>query len=98
MLPETWDIRLINRNTEDLSAADIAWADMIMTGGMLPQQRDTLAIVDLAHTHGKPVVVGGPGVTSTPEVYQAADFRVVGEAEGIIEAFITAWRAGASHR
>ena len=67
MLPETWDIRLINRNTEDLSEADIAWADMIMTGGMLPQQWDALAVVDLAHAHGKPVVVGGPGVTSTPE-------------------------------
>jgi radical SAM superfamily enzyme YgiQ (UPF0313 family) len=95
MLPETWHIRLVNRNTEDLNVADIVWADMIMTGGMLPQQLDTLAIVDLAHTHGKPVVVGGPGVTSTPEVYEAADFRVLGEAEGIIEAFLTAWRGGA---
>ena len=94
MLPETWDIRLINRNTEDLSEADIAWADMIMTGGMLPQQWDTLAVVDLAHAHGKPVVVGGPGVTSTPEAYDTADFRVLGEAEGIIDAFIAAWRAG----
>src|SRR6202034_282200 len=63
MLPETWHIRLVNRNTEDLNVADIGWADMIMTGGMLPQQLDTLAIVDLAHTHSKPVVVGGPGVT-----------------------------------
>jgi radical SAM superfamily enzyme YgiQ (UPF0313 family) len=94
MLPESWDIRLINRNTEDLSEADIAWADMIMTGGMLPQQWDTLAVIDLAQTHGKPVVVGGPGVTSTPEAYDTADFRVVGEAEGIMDAFIAAWRAG----
>jgi hypothetical protein len=94
MLPETWDVRLINRNTEDLIEADIAWADMIMTGGMLPQQWDTLAIIDLAHRHGKSVVVGGPGVTSTPEIYKAADFRVLGEAEGTIGAFIEAWRKG----
>ena len=42
MLPDTWDIRLINRNTEELTEADLAWADMVMTGGMLPQQADTL--------------------------------------------------------
>ena len=56
MLPQSWDVRLINRNTEDLSEADVAWADMIMTGGMLLQQADTLAIVRLAHKHGKHAV------------------------------------------
>jgi radical SAM superfamily enzyme YgiQ (UPF0313 family) len=94
LLPKSWDVRLINRNTEDLSPADIAWADMVMTGGMLPQQWDTLAIIELAHRQGKPVVVGGPGVTSTPGPYRAADFRVLGEAEGIIDTFIAAWSAG----
>ena len=94
LLPESWDIKLVNRNTEDLSEADIVWADIIMTGGMLPQQWDTLAIIDMAHARGKPVVVGGPGVTSTPEAYAAADFRVLGEAEGIIDVFVAAWRAG----
>ena len=35
MLPKHWDIRLVNRNTESLTDADIDWADLIMTGGML---------------------------------------------------------------
>ena len=38
-----WDIRLVNRNTEELTDADLDWADMVMTGGMLAQQVDTLA-------------------------------------------------------
>ena len=95
MLPPEWTVRLVNRNTETLDEADLGWADMVMTGGMLPQQWDTLAIIDLAHRHGKPVVVGGPGVTSTPEPYAAADFRVLGEAEGILKEFVAAWEAGA---
>ncbi len=95
MLPPSWTVRLVNRNTEDLTEGDLAWADMVMTGGMLVQQWDTLAIVDLAHRHGKVVVVGGPGVTSTPDFYARADFRVVGEAEGILDRFVEAWRAGA---
>ena len=34
-------------------------------GGMLPQQTDTLDIIDLCRARGKPVVVGGPGVDSS---------------------------------
>ena len=94
MLPSTWTVRLVNRNTEDLQEADLDWADMVMTGGMLPQQWDTLAIVDMAQARGKPVVVGGPGATSTPEPYGRADFLVLGEAEGILARFIEAWRRG----
>jgi hypothetical protein len=40
------------------------------------------------------VVVGGPDVTSSPEAYKAADFQVLGEAEGVIDAFIRAWNLG----
>jgi radical SAM superfamily enzyme YgiQ (UPF0313 family) len=95
LLPHTWSIRLLNRNTDELSDADIDWADLVLTGGMLPQQSDTLDIIDLCHARGKPVVVGGPGVTSTPDMYETAEFRVLGEAEGIINEFIAAWEAGA---
>ena len=48
MLPPHWEVRLVDRNTEDLTEADLAWADMVMTGGMLPQQADTLALIELA--------------------------------------------------
>lgn len=94
MLPEHWDIRLVNRNTEELHDTDIAWADMVMTGGMLFQQADVLRLMKRAHTAGKPVVIGGPDATSSPDVYADADFRVLGEAEGIIDQFIAAWESG----
>jgi radical SAM superfamily enzyme YgiQ (UPF0313 family) len=95
LLPSSWAVRLVNRNTEELTDGDLAWADVVMTGGMLSQQHDTLEIVDICRAHGKPVVVGGPGVTSSPHIYARADFRVLGEAEGIIDTFIAAWEAGA---
>jgi hypothetical protein len=66
-----------------------------MTGGMLPQHFDTIEIIDLCRARDKPVVVGGPGVTSIPYLYSKANFRVLGEAEGIIDKFIEAWEAGA---
>jgi radical SAM superfamily enzyme YgiQ (UPF0313 family) len=61
---------------------------------MFNQQMDTLRLIKLAQSHGKPVVVGGPDATSSPHIYQEADFRVLGEVEDIIAQFIAAWDAG----
>ena len=95
LLPAEWTIRLIDRNIETLPDGDLEWADLVMTGGMLPQYFDTIEIIELCRAHGKPVVVGGPGVTSIPYGYSKADFQVLGEAEGIIDKFIAAWEGGA---
>src|SRR5580658_7057781 len=58
LLPPSWECRLVNRNTETLDDADLDWADLVMTGGMLPQQIDTLAVIALAQAHLRPVAVG----------------------------------------
>jgi radical SAM superfamily enzyme YgiQ (UPF0313 family) len=96
LLPSEWNLRLIDRNCESLDEADVEWADLVMTGGMMPQQREILRLIDVAHSHGKPVVVGGPNVSSTPHIYSDADFRVIGEAEDIIDQFVEAWCTGAT--
>ena len=95
LLPKSWEVRLVNRNTETLTEADLEWADLVMTGGMLFQQPDSLSIIDMCRARGTPVVVGGPDVTSTPDIYSRANFRVLGEAEEIMEDFVAAWRSGA---
>jgi radical SAM superfamily enzyme YgiQ (UPF0313 family) len=95
LLPKAWSIRLLNRNSEELTDDDFDWADVIFTGGMLPQGGDILDIVDLCRACGKPVVVGGPGVTSSPHLYRTANFQILGEAEGVIGKFIEAWESGA---
>ena len=94
MLPAHWKIRLVNRNTETLGEGDLEWADLVMTGGMLFQQADSLRLIGCAHAHGKPIAIGGPDATSSPHIYAAADFRVLGEAEGIIDKFVAACEAG----
>lgn len=94
LLPPSWECRLVNRNTEELTDAHLDWADMVMTGGMLPQRPDALELIALAQKRGKPVIVGGPDCTSSPEAYASADCRVLGEAEGIIDSFVSAWDSG----
>src|SRR6478736_3849050 len=94
MLPSHWEVRFVDRNTEELTEADLDWADMAMAGRMLPQQADSLAVSELCRKRNLPVVVGGPDPTSSPHIYDRADFRVLGEAEGILSEFIAAWNAG----
>lgn len=95
MLPPHWDLRLVDRNADEvLTSADLAQADLVMTGGMLPQEPDMLAIMDLCAAEGVPVCLGGPAPTSTPEVYAHADFLVVGEAESVVGDLVAAWERG----
>jgi radical SAM superfamily enzyme YgiQ (UPF0313 family) len=61
---------------------------------MLAQQFDALRVIEIARAASKPVAVGGPDPTSSPQLYAAADFQVLGEAESIIDEFIAAWRRG----
>ena len=84
MLPPAWQVSLVNRNCEELTDEQIRAADLVMTGGMLPQEPDCLVVIDRCVALGTPVCVGGPAPTSTPEVYDKADFLVLGEAEGCL--------------
>jgi radical SAM superfamily enzyme YgiQ (UPF0313 family) len=95
LLPQDWDIRLVDMNTRALADSDLDWADLVFTGGMLPQQPELLKLIDRVHSHGKKVVVGGPDPTSQPDVYRKADFLVLGEAERTILPFLSDLANGA---
>jgi len=94
LLPGDWPVRLVDRNIEELPDGDLDWADLVMIGGMLPQQADTKRVIALAHAHDKPVVLGGPDVTCSPSVFGEVEFRLLGEVEEIMADFLTAWRRG----
>lgn len=88
LLPRDWDIRLIDMNTSKLRDSDIDQADLIFTGGMLPQQPYILKLIDRVHARGKRTVTGGPDPTSQPEIYKKSDYLVLGEAENSIKPFL----------
>ncbi|MCC7337039.1 MAG: B12-binding domain-containing radical SAM protein [Pirellulaceae bacterium] len=94
MLPEHWELRVADLNVAPLGEADLAWADMVCTGGMLPQQPGTMRVIELAQQQGKYVVVGGPDPTSQPDLYTQADALVLGEGESSIPVWLRKWEAG----
>lgn len=88
LLPQQWEFKLVDANVEPLLAEHFEWADIVCTGGMLPQQQGVNSVIDEAHRYGCPVVVGGPDPSSQPNLYQSADYIVRGEGEITIPMFI----------
>jgi radical SAM superfamily enzyme YgiQ (UPF0313 family) len=94
LLPQEWSFRLIDENVEPLKDDHLQWADLVCIGGMLPQQTNMIALISRAHALGCTVVVGGPDPTHQPELYQEADYLVLGEGEITIPMFIDDLKKG----
>src|SRR3989475_2553458 len=47
LLPQEWTIRLLDLNVREMNTALLDWADIVMTGGMIPQQRNLLSPIEL---------------------------------------------------
>ncbi|PCI36579.1 MAG: B12-binding domain-containing radical SAM protein [Elusimicrobia bacterium] len=93
-LPKEWELSFVDLNCRPLSDAEIEACDLVMTGGMISQQPETLSVIKRVKALGKTVVVGGPDATSQPEVYACADFLVLDEAENTIHPFLEAIQRG----
>ena len=82
MLPPDWEVKLHDRNVDDPDDRLLDWADVVLTGGMMPQQRDCLELIHEARRRGKRVIVGGPDASSSPHLYEEASHLVLGEEAG----------------
>jgi radical SAM superfamily enzyme YgiQ (UPF0313 family) len=94
LLPQQWQFKLIDTNVKPLLDEHLEWADIVGTGGMLPQQSETLSIIERAHKFSCRVIAGGPDPSSQPNLYQSSDYLVLGEGEISIPMFILALENG----
>jgi radical SAM superfamily enzyme YgiQ (UPF0313 family) len=96
LLPQTWTFRLIDENVDPVGDEHILWADIVLTGGMLPQQKSMLEFIRRVHQLKRIIVVGGPDPTSQPDLYHEADFLVLNEGELTIPPFLADLEQGAT--
>ena len=78
-LPASWEVRFVDENSRPATAAELRWADAVLTSGMHIQRAAILDVIARAHAEGKPVALGGPSVSGCPEWYPEADILHVGE-------------------
>jgi radical SAM superfamily enzyme YgiQ (UPF0313 family) len=78
-MPESWPVRFVDENIKPASAADFAWADVVLVTGMHIQGEQIRDVQRRAKAAGKVTVLGGPSVSASPETYPGFDYLHVGE-------------------
>jgi radical SAM superfamily enzyme YgiQ (UPF0313 family) len=98
LLPEDWQLRLVDLNVRRLTDADLAWADIALVSAMSVQSASALAVIDRCQVWRLPVVAGGPMFTNEPERFPQVDHLVLGEAEVTLPPFLAALARGEAPR
>ena len=84
MLPNEWQMRLVDLNVRRLEDEDLRWADFVMIGAMLVHADSVREVVARCVVFAKPVIAGGPLFTTGYEKYPEIAHFVLGEAEEIM--------------
>ena len=94
MLPEDYELRLIDMNVGDLRREDIEWADIVFLSAMIVQQKSFDEVVARCRECATPVVAGGPYPTSSYANIEGVDHFVLDEAECSLPEFLRDWERG----
>jgi hopanoid C-2 methylase len=87
-MPESWPVRFIDENMANATAEDLDWADVVLVSGMHVQGQQIRDIHRRARAAGKVVVLGGPSVSSSPEMYPEIEYLHQGELGDATDALI----------
>jgi radical SAM superfamily enzyme YgiQ (UPF0313 family) len=89
MLPQHWELRLVDMNAEKLEPEDLEWADMVLLSAMLVQKRSALDVLQRCRQLGKKVIAGGPLFNSLSDEFGGlVDHLVLNEAEATLPRFL----------
>lgn len=89
MLPETWNLKFLDMNVNELDLKYITdWADMVFISAMQIQQEQFKSVVKLCNFSNVPVVAGGPYPTNSFETIDGVSHFVLNEAEITLPEFL----------
>lgn len=89
MLPENWNLRLVDLNITNLSDRDLRWADCVMISAMLVQKDSVDRVLKRCERFGNRTIAGGPLFTALSDEYtDRVDHLVLGEAERVLPVFL----------
>ncbi|MFL0770783.1 MAG: B12-binding domain-containing radical SAM protein [Prochlorococcus sp.] len=96
LLPQEWEMKLVDRNVNEVSEADWNWAELVVISGMIVQKDDMEVQIAKAKQRGLPVAIGGPFASSTPDAPEIAlaDFKILDEGEITLPMFLEALERG----
>jgi len=81
MLPDDWQVRLVDKNVGPLDDDDLRWADYVFLSAMSIQRASTENVIARCKALGTKIIAGGPLFTSNHEEFDHVDHLVLNEAE-----------------
>lgn len=88
LLPDDWNVKLIDMNVENLSNKDISWADYVFVSAMSIQSESVKTVIKQCNNLNRKIVAGGPLFTSSYEQFNTVDHFILNEAEITLPGFI----------
>lgn len=98
MLPNTWQLRLIDLNIQPLKADDLQWADIVLISAMTAQRKSVFQTIQLCKSAGLPIIAGGPLFVYEYDQYPEVDYFVLNEAELTLPQFLADFEQGTAQR
>ena len=88
MLPEAWNLKLVDMNTKALKDKDLKWADYTFISAMNIQKESARRVVDRCKALGIKTVGGGPLFTTDTESFDDVDHLLLYEGEICVPEFL----------
>lgn len=88
MLPEDWELKLVDLNIIPLHDNDLAWADYVFLSAMAVQKDSVRDIIARCQKAGVKIVAGGPLFTAEHDQFEGIDHLVLNEAEVTLPEFV----------
>ena len=98
MLPEAWEIKLVDMNVEHLHEDDLKWADLVLVSAMSVQKESVKTVLARCKAVGVRTVAGGPLFSTEYETFGDVDHLVLNEAEITLPRFLEDFQKGVAGR
>ncbi|TFG39016.1 MAG: DUF4070 domain-containing protein [Candidatus Aminicenantes bacterium] len=98
MLPDDWELRLVDLNIQVLTGEDIAWADCALVSAMVVQRDSARRVIARCKQGGLTVIAGGPLFLSEHDDFDEVDHFVLNEAERTLQPFLDDFARGDARR
>lgn len=98
LLPQDWNVRLVDLNVSPLRHGDLQWADFAFIGAMDIQRDGARAVMRRCKAAGLKIVAGGPLFTGEYDSFPEVDHFILNEAEITLPQFLTDLAQGCPQR
>lgn len=88
MLPQDWNLKLVDLNVKPLKDADLQWADYVFLSAMNVQEESVRSIIEQCIRNQTKIVAGGPLFTHEYDRFPGIDHFILNEAELTLPPFL----------